>query len=133
MQRLVTRTTTRHQTDLARPRCVAAIDDAVGMINTHLRPGSLDAEQRLRNDVLGVVDELLHSGDPSLHYDGRHASPTRQRRWPLWHGTDESALCRPLLLNAAVFPDRQRDHPGEYEQCDDRVADEVQVDVGDCG
>src|SRR5215212_10634189 len=84
MQRLVTRTTTRHQTDLARPRCVPAIDDAVGMINTHLRPGGLDAEQRLRNDVLGVVDELLHSRDPSLHYDGGHASPTCQRRWPLW-------------------------------------------------
>src|SRR5215212_3004775 len=132
MQRLVTRTTTRHQTDLARPRCVPAIDDAVGMINTHLRPGGLDAEQRLRNDVLGVVDQLLHSRDPSLHYDGGHASGTCQRRWPLWQatGADKSALSRPLLLNAAAFPDRQRDHPGEYEQCDDCVADEVQVDVG---
>jgi hypothetical protein len=36
------------------------------MINAYLWTSGLDAEQRLRNDILRVVDELLHSRDPSL-------------------------------------------------------------------
>jgi hypothetical protein len=31
------------------------------MVDTYVRPGRFDAEQRLCDDILRVVDELLHS------------------------------------------------------------------------
>ncbi len=65
MQRFVARTAAGHQTDLARLRRVASIDDAIDVIDAHLGTGSLDAEQRLRDHILRVVDELLHGCDPT--------------------------------------------------------------------
>ena len=59
MQWLVTRTATGDQTHLPRHRGVTTVDDAVGMVYMDLGPGGLDAEQRLANNMSGVVDELF--------------------------------------------------------------------------
>ena len=59
MQWLVTRTATGDQAHLARHRGVATVDDAVGMVYADLGPGALNPEQRLGNNMLGVVDELF--------------------------------------------------------------------------
>ncbi len=37
----------------------------------------------------------------------------------------------PALLDAPVAPDRERERPGQHEQADHEIADEVEVDVAD--
>src|SRR4029450_8685810 len=66
VQWLVTRTATGDQTHLARHGGVTTVDDAVDLVYADLGPGGLDAEQRLANNMLGVVDELFHRRDISV-------------------------------------------------------------------
>jgi hypothetical protein len=60
VERLVARATARHQPDLALHRRVAAEDDPVLVVDPQLGVGGRHAAQRLRDDVCGVVDDLLH-------------------------------------------------------------------------
>src|SRR3954454_19110043 len=39
-------------------------------------------------------------------------------------------LCAPALLDPPVAPDHDRPGPGDHEEGDDEVADEVEVEVG---
>src|SRR5215212_5624028 len=118
MQRLMARTATRNQTDLARFRCVAAVDDAVGVVDADVGPGGLDAQQRLGDNVLRVVDELFHSRDPSV-VEPRALQP--QARRPRG----------PLLLDATVLPNAEGDDPRQDEQQHNRIADVSQVEMSD--
>src|SRR5438552_9413734 len=46
--------------DLAAARPVAAIDDLVLMVDVEVRMRCLDAQERLCDNILRIVDELLH-------------------------------------------------------------------------
>ena len=60
VQRLVARPAAGDQADLAALRRVAADDQPVLVVDAQLRVGRCHPEQRLLDDIVGGVDELLH-------------------------------------------------------------------------
>ncbi len=62
VERFVAGAAARDDSDLAAARRIAPIDDLVLMVDVEFRMRCLDAQERLGDDILRVVDELLHDG-----------------------------------------------------------------------
>jgi len=70
VQRLMSRTATRDEADLAGNGCICTDDQLLVEIDSHeARVRTRDARQGLGHDVLGIVHELLHDLGCDAHDD----------------------------------------------------------------
>src|SRR4051812_29988810 len=73
--------------------------------------------------------EMTANSPYPQHSGSNVRAPTRSGRALV--GGARGQIGRPLLLDAAVAPDRQRDRPRTHEQPDDRVTGVVERDARD--